>query len=275
MPPGAEADAALLLELERAKLRSLPSGVEHECFSPRPLSGGERLALWRRWRVEQPRGWDQSGRRGSIAYGDEKLAPVRAGGPVFVCVGRYTAVKRLPLLISAHARAVARLGKPAPLVLVGGHPGEWEGEHPADAIAASGARRVFLAGWHGHDALPEFFGAAEVNVLASVREQFGSVLVEGMACELPAVAVNRFGPAAIIEDGVTGWLVEPDDERALSDAIVAALADPGERRRRGRRARRAAEERFSWPAIAGRLALLFDEVADVADGRLATPGTAA
>jgi glycosyltransferase involved in cell wall biosynthesis len=126
VPPGAEAEAALLLGLERARLRGLPSGVELKRFSRRPLAQEERLAFWRRWLVKQPRGWDQSGRPGSIAYRDQELAPFRAGGPVFLYVGRYTAVKRLPLLISAHARTVERLGRPAPLVLVGGHPGEWE-----------------------------------------------------------------------------------------------------------------------------------------------------
>jgi hypothetical protein len=94
VPPGAEADAALLLGLERARLRGLASGVELERFSRRPLAEGEPLAFWRRWLVEQPRGWDQRGRPGSIAYRDEELAPFRAGGPIFLYVGRYTAVKR-------------------------------------------------------------------------------------------------------------------------------------------------------------------------------------
>jgi Glycosyltransferase Family 4 len=75
VPPGAEADAALLLGLERARLRGLPSGVELERFSPRPLAAEERLAFWRCWLVEQPRGWDQSGRPGSIAYADEDSLP--------------------------------------------------------------------------------------------------------------------------------------------------------------------------------------------------------
>src|SRR5204862_2218318 len=130
VPPGAEVEAALLLGLERRRFRSLPSGVDLERFTARPLAGEERLAFWRRWLVEQPRGWDESGRPGSIAYSDEELAPFRAGAPVFLYVGRYTAVKRLPLLIAAHTRAGERLGTPLPLVLVGGHPAEWAGEHP-------------------------------------------------------------------------------------------------------------------------------------------------
>jgi glycosyltransferase involved in cell wall biosynthesis len=250
-----------------------PNGFDPDLFSPRAV---DRAAHYRRHLVDDPRGWLPGRPEGSARYTAAEIAPLTRG-PVAIAVSRFTAVKRLGLLVRAWARAQheRRLPAGASLVLLGGYPGEWEGEHPADAIAASGARHVFLAGWHGHDALPGFFGAADLNVLASVREQFGSVLVEGMACELPAVAVNRHGPAAIIEDGVTGWLVEPDDERALSAAIATALSDRDERRSRGRAARRDAARRFSWPALAGRLAGLFDEVADVADGRLATPGTAA
>jgi len=46
-------------------------------------------------------------------------------------------LQRTALLVRAHARARQELGRPLPLVLVGGAPGEWEGEHPADAAARS------------------------------------------------------------------------------------------------------------------------------------------
>ena len=259
VPPGAEADAALLLGLERARLRGLPSGVELERFSPRPLAEKERLAFWRRWLVEQPRGWDQSGRPGSIAYADEELAPFRAGDTVFLYVGRYTAVKRLPLLISAHARAVARLGRPAPLVLVGGHPGEWEGEHPLATARRLGNRQVFLAGWRPHEQLPQALNAADALVLPSVAEAFGLVLVEAMACGLPVIACRAHGPAAIVDLGSTGWLIAPDDEDALVDALLAAAIGYQERRARGRRAQ-TASRRYDWAEIAARFATLYEEL---------------
>src|SRR5204863_135431 len=82
---------------------------------------------------------------------------------------------------------------------------------------------VFLAGWHSHDDLPDFLRASDVLVHASVNEQFGQVLVEAMACELPTIAVDRAGPAEIVDDPDTGWLVEPDDAAALAAAMVAAI----------------------------------------------------
>ncbi len=259
VPPGAEAEAALLLGLERARLRGLPSGVELERFSPRPLAGEERLAFWRRWLVERPRGWDQSGRPGSIAYGEEDLAPFRASGPVFIYVGRYTAVKRLPLLISAHARAVERLDNPAPLVLVGGHPGEWEGEHPLATARRIGNRQVFLAGWRPHEQLPQALNAADALVLPSVAEAFGLVLVEAMACGLPVIACRAHGPAEIVADRSTGWLIPPDDEDALVDSLLAAATNQQERRRRGRRAQ-TDSRRYDWAEIAPRFASLYEEL---------------
>ena len=113
--------------------------------------------------------------------------------PVLLYVGRFTEVKRLPLLIEAYARARPGFARRAPLVIVGGFPGEWEGEHPLEAIERVGARDVFLAGWHGHDELPAFLAASDVVVLPSVREQFGQVLVEGMACGAAGDRRRRLG----------------------------------------------------------------------------------
>ena len=85
-----------------------------------------------------------------------------------------------------------------------------------------------------------------------------------MACGLPVVAVDRFGPAQIITDGDTGWLVEPDDLDDLSAALIEAISDPAERARRGARARAVAVERYGWPAVAGALADVLDRAASAA-----------
>jgi glycosyltransferase involved in cell wall biosynthesis len=234
-----------------------PNGFDPDRFAPRPV---DRAAHWREHLVEHPRGWRPGADEGSVRYTEAQIAPL-AEDPVLLAVGRFTEVKRLPLLIRAFARARRETETRASLVLLGGHPGEWEGEHPCDAIAAAAAPDVFLAGWHEHDTLPDFLNAADATILASVREQFGLVLVEGMACGLPAIAVDRFGPGEIVEDGRTGWLVPPDDEAALARALCHAIDDGAERARRGRAARETALARWSWPAIAERLAGVLSEVA--------------
>jgi glycosyltransferase involved in cell wall biosynthesis len=271
VPPGAEAEAALLLGLERGRLRSLPGGVDLARFTPRPLAQRDRFAFWRRWLVDEPRGWDVSGRPGSVAYDEHDLAPFQTGAPVMLYLGRFTAVKRLPLLIAAHERMNERLGTPAPLVLVGGHAGEWEGEHPLTAAARLGNKLVFLAGWRAHEVVPQALNAADLLVLPSLGEAFGLVLVEAMACGLPVIACAAHGPAAIVADGKTGWLVPPDGVDALSDALVTAASDREERRARGERAY-AESRRYGWPAIARRLVSLYEELLVPASERAARAG---
>jgi glycosyltransferase involved in cell wall biosynthesis len=248
---------ATLLGVDPARCVVVPNGFDPEAFAPAPI---DRASFWRQHLVDAPRGWRPGGAEGSVAYGPEDLASLLEG-PVLVACGRFTEVKRLGLLVEAWARAQERVGVRGALVLLGGHPGEWEGEHPVDAIARTGARAVFLAGWHGHDVLPDFLNAADALVLASVREQFGLVLVEAMACAKPCVAVDAFGPSEIVEDGETGWLVAPDDVDELAGAIAAVLADGAERERRGLRARPVALERYGWPALAARVAAVLQDAA--------------
>jgi glycosyltransferase involved in cell wall biosynthesis len=264
--------AERLLGIDPRRCVIAPNGFDPERFSPRTV---DRAAFWRHALVEDPHGWRPGHDEGSVAYRPEEAAAV-ASGPVLLSVSRFTEVKRIGLLVRAFARtreALRDSGRSASLVLVGGYPGEWEDEHPYDAIRASGARDVYLAGWHEHDELPEYFAASDVVVLSSVREQFGSALVEGMACGLPAVAVDRFGPADIVRPGHTGWLVEPDDEAAMAGALAQAIDHPEERRRRGAAARRDVMLRFAWPALADRLCALFAEVVAASDDDTAVAAT--
>jgi glycosyltransferase involved in cell wall biosynthesis len=253
--PGNVDRAVALLGIEPTVCDVVANGFDAGLFAPRPV---DRRRFWRRALVEEPRGWRPGAEPGSVAYQPEQVT-VLEEAVVLVAVGRFTAVKRLGLLIEAFARAEQRARRTPALVIVGGYPGEYENEHPWDAVQRTCARNVFLAGWHEHAALPSFLNAADAQVLASVREQFGLVLVEGMACGIPAIAVNRLGPAEIIGDGRTGWLVEPDNVDQLTDAIVAVLDDDRERLRQGHHARMTATQRWGWPALAERMALALNE----------------
>lgn len=264
-PAGVER-AVALLGVPSEKVISLPNGVDTEAFRPRPL---DRSTFWHRVLVEQPNGWLPGHPPGSARYKADEVARL-AAGTIFLYVGRFTEVKRLDLLIGAFARVRERFYDDVGLVLVGGHPGEWEGEHPVEIAARVKASGVFLAGWYGHEELPDFLRAADSAVLTSDREQFGQVLVEAMACGLPSIATRSLGPESVVEDGATGWLTPRDDEAALARALAEAVEDPQERVRRGRASRVAACKRFSWSRVSGRLKSVLEEVAT--EARRATAG---
>ncbi len=113
--------------------------------------------------------------------------------------------------------------------------------------------------------MPLLLNASDVLVHASVAEQFGQALIEAMACGLPVIAVDRGGPSTIVDDPLTGWLVEPDDPVGLADAIVAAMTDPEDRALRGRRAQEEVVGRYGWAEIGDEVAALVREAVPVGD----------
>lgn len=244
--------ASELLDLTPDRFLFLPNGVG-DAFAPRPI---DRVAHWSEHLVEEPQGWAPGKEPGSVFYDQPELEVLK--GTTLLNVGRFTDVKRIPLLIEAFADARERFVGPTALVLLGGHPGEWEGEHPLDAIERTGAKNVFLAGWHEHEPLPDFFNASDVLVHSSANEQFGQVLIEAMASGLPVIAVERGGPAHIVDHGETGWLIEPDDRKALEDAMVEAVNEPDRRRSMGEAARIEALDAYGWDAIGSSLAELVE-----------------
>jgi glycosyltransferase involved in cell wall biosynthesis len=246
--------ASALLDLHPDCFALVPNGFGRD-FAPRKV---DRAAHWRHHLVDDPRGWAPGAAPGTVSYEPSELAALE--GTTLLSVGRFTEVKRIPLLIEAFAAAQPRLTGPAGLVLLGGYPGEWEGEHPLEAIERLGARDVFLAGWHPHRELPDFLNASDLLVHPSVLEQFGQVLVEAMACGVPTIAVERGGPATIVDHAETGWLVRPDDLEALTEAIVEAVNDRTEREIMGRAARGEAVENYSWDQIGARIARLAREL---------------
>ena len=70
--------------------------------------------------------------------------------------------------------------------------------------------------------------AADIFVLASRREPFGLVLAEARAAGMAVIGSAVDGIPEVLEDGRAGILVPPDDPAALSRALGALLADPGE-----------------------------------------------
>lgn len=90
-------------------------------------------------------------------------------------------------------------------------------------------------------------GCAALLMTPRWVEAFGNVAVEAMACGVPVIAYRRGGPAEIVADGVTGFLVEPDDV----DGLVAAVGRIGELDRAA--CRRHVEAHHSVEALAARV----------------------
>ncbi|MBC7790324.1 MAG: glycosyltransferase family 4 protein [Anaerolineae bacterium] len=108
-----------------------------------------------------------------------------------------------------------------------------------------GTRDDILLPGYRPDASEIIQGAAIVVVPSVWQEAFGNAVLEAMLRAKPVVATRVGGIPEIIEDGVTGILVTPGDERALTDALRQLLRDPTRARALGMTARKHAAARFT------------------------------
>ena len=255
-----------LLGADPGRIEWVPNGVDLERFDRTEAGLGERLRRWRTWLVDEPFGWREGGEPGSLRYAEADLErfvdPVTGGpAPVLLFVGRFTEVKRIPLLVRAYARARERFERRAPLVIWGGFPGEWEGEHAHTVVEREGIEDVFFVGWRGHTDLGAGLACSDVMVMPSIDESFGQVFVEAMACGVPVIAARAGGPPSFIntEPGrPNGWLVEPDDLDDLATALVEAVNDPAARAERARNGYESTRREYSWDTLARRVAEVYE-----------------
>ncbi len=125
----------------------------------------------------------------------------------------------------------------------GSHQAAVNAEHARlpDAIRA----RVRFLGPVAHANMPEQYNRCAVYAFPSLTEAFGLTCAEAMACARPIVATNRASGPELIQDGVTGLLVDPTHLEDLAQAVVRLLADPQFAHATSQRARNFALRHFS------------------------------
>ena len=215
----------------------VPPGVDHAFFSP----------------------GDQSQARRAVG--------LAGAGPVVLFAGRIQPLKGLTAAVEALAYvrswepALERSGVPgrlaaASLVVIGGP----SGPHGHDELA----RVEKLIGEHGlqtavtmlppqrHEMLSTYYRASDACVVPSHSESFGLVALEAAACGVPVVASAVGGLTTLIDDGITGYLVDGRDPLDYAKPIAQVLGDSDVASRLGRAAARRARQ-YTWRSAAGAL----------------------
>ncbi|MFK3980004.1 glycosyltransferase family 4 protein [Micromonospora sp. NPDC050397] len=193
--------------------------------------GVQRVWLWRRG-VDSvrfdPALRDEATRR--------ELAP---NGELLVgYVGRLAVEKRVELLAATSRLPGVRL------VIIGDGPARRDLEK-----ALPGA--VFLGSQQGAD-LARLYASLDIFVHSGPYETFGQTVQEALASGLPVVAPAAGGPLDLVEPGVTGTLVPPEDGAALAEAVADLAGDPERRQAYGIAARVGISGR-SWAAVGDEL----------------------
>lgn len=87
---------------------------------------------------------------------------------------------------------------------------------------------------------------------SKIPELLGQTLLEGMACGSPAICTNVASMPEVVEDGVTGFVVPPNDPAALREKLTWLWEHPEQARAMGEAARRRVLQVFTWPAVVRR-----------------------
>ncbi|ROR93340.1 glycogen synthase (ADP-glucose) [Salana multivorans] len=254
-------------------LRSYPEVDPEKVFV---VHNGIDLERWSR-----PVAEDGDGRR--ITERARELAIARGidpDRPAVVFVGRITRQKGLPYFL----RAVRRLPADVQIVLCAGAPDTAEIKAEVEGLVAelSTERQgvVWIPDMLPREELVAVLAASTVFVCPSIYEPLGIVNLEAMAVGLPVVASATGGIPEVVDDGVTGLLVQLDQETDgtgtpldperfeadLAAALTELVTDPERAATMGIAARKRAEDHFSWEAIGERTLEVYETVLARANG---------
>lgn len=182
--------------------------------------------------------------------------------PVILAVGRLVAQKGYDRLLSACGKLETR-GVPFSCVIVGDGPLLEELRAQARSLGIEAhvdfRGRLFQHELRALYAESDLFALLCVPAPDNDRDGIPNVMIEAMATGLPVVSTRFAGVPELVEDGVTGRLVEADDADAVADAIAALLSNPGLRTTMGARCRARVAEGFTIDASVDKLANVFVE----------------
>ena len=164
-------------------------------------------------------------------------------------VGILRESKGVSVLVEACGKLAAR-GVPFEVELMG----QWNSDEFADQVRQRLQElnlndRVRFLGLVTGDKKFDAYRRADVLCFPTFfnNETFGVVLVEAMACGLPTVSTRWRAIPSVVDDGDTGFLVEPHDPGAVADRLAILADDPELRERMGRAGRAKFEREYTYP----------------------------
>jgi glycosyltransferase involved in cell wall biosynthesis len=132
------------------------------------------------------------------------------------------------------------------------HRGLFVGDGPERTALRNAAPDAVFTGHLGGEELAVAYASSDIFIFPSDTETFGSVTLEAMASGLPTVCADATGSRSLVEQGVTGYLLEPGDGAGFFEH-VRLLAIEAERRSAMGGAARERSLRFSWDEAMGGL----------------------
>jgi len=182
---------------------------------------------------------------------------LRIGNFVVGFVGKMTKQKGIVGLIEA----VSRISEKVQLLIIG--KGDMRGE-VENLVASLGlGESTIIIDAVPHREIPDYLNCMDLLVLPSItlphlKEQFGRLIIEGMACEVPVIGSDSGEIPTTI--GKAGLIFKEGDVRDLKEKIEALIKDPNLRDILAKNGRKRVLENFSWKVIAKKQHQVYGEL---------------
>lgn len=119
---------------------------------------------------------------------------------------------------------------------------------------------IVIKGNLPHNELADLFKEASIFVMPSIQENFGLVYLEAMSYKMPCIGSNVDAIPEIIEDGITGCLVEPNNHEELADKIIMLMENENLMKDMGIAGRKRVEKYFTWDLVVDRMTEVINKV---------------
>jgi D-inositol-3-phosphate glycosyltransferase len=189
-----------------------------------------------------------------------------ASEPIILQLGRIVPRKGVDTVVRALAD-VRRSGVAAKLIVVGGEtedPNEDKNPELARLQQLAGEEgikdAVIFAGRKKRDVLKYYYAAADVFVTTPWYEPFGITPLEAMACGTPVIGSAVGGIKYSVKDGVTGFLIPPNDPVTLASKLKELLNDRALIELLRTNAIKRVNTLFTWSNVAQKIDALYDRV---------------
>ncbi len=118
-----------------------------------------------------------------------------------------------------------------------------------------------FTGWVPVQKVAEYHNMIDIAVFPSVldSESFGVAVIEASACEKPVVVSNKGGLVEVVEDGVTGIVVESQNPQAIASALEKLINDENLRKEMGRKGRARVQRLYEWKNNLRAMLNIYDE----------------
>ncbi len=208
------------------ELKLWSRGVDTNLFQP-----GQRDIAWRR----------------SLGFSDDEI--------VIVFISRLVWEKNLTMVEKVFNR-IKRLNPDLRTLIVGDGPARNE-------LAERLSDTVFTGYLSGRE-LARAYASGDIFFFPSDTESFGNVTLEAMSSGLPNVVARAYGNISLVDDGVTGYLVDAGDEQKFTEYLLEISGNEGLRNKMGTTSRQKAQL-YEWERILDQLVSYYEEIMTAVD----------